>query len=220
MRFAKGSIVLCVAALALLGSPERSRAADDNPWSPGTNWVSVRVGYAKASGQYNGNGGMGYGFGFAHMIEPLRLGKMTLFKHWSLGGYLHYESVDHFFASSEVEIPATVEMVRHLNWKTPLHPYLGLGTGAFYHKAYRTGADTRSVDWGWYLTGGANCPVARHQLIGFDTRVIRVEQSYDPSNPVFGPGSGTLEPDANGIPVFESRSATHWSAKINYSITY
>lgn len=191
----------------------------DDLWAPGRNWLSLRAGYAKASGEFTGNGGIGYGFGFSHMLRPVKLLRWTLLRQYSIGGYLHYEALGHFYSSVEVEVPATLELVRHFRWKTPLHPYLGFGTGAFYHKTYRTGRDSRNVDWGHYLTFGANAPIGGRHLLGFDGRLIRVDASFDPPDPTFGPGEGDVVPVEDGV-IVRRKNGTHWSAKVNYTIAY
>jgi hypothetical protein len=188
-------------------------------WGGGRNWLSVRAGYAKSTVNEAGHGGFGYGFGFSRMLEPVKIWRWTLLKHFSLGGYVHYEMLDHYFDAAEIEVPASLELVRHFRWNTPLRPYLGFGAGSFYRKAYRTGADTRSVRNGGYLTFGGNAPIGGPSLLGIDVRVIRVDSGYDPPNPVFGTGSGRQHQTPAG-PVFERRPGTHWSAKINYTLVY
>ena len=87
----------------------------------------------------------------------------------------------------------------------------------FYRKAYRTAADTRHIDIGRYLAFGANAPIGGRQLFGFDGRWIRVDSSYIPPDPVFGPG--TAEAPAEGS-ALQRKNGTHWSAKISYTIVY
>jgi hypothetical protein len=212
---------LVLLAIALAGSPggARGEVPGDDLWAAGRNWLSLRAGYAKASGPVTGNGGIGYGFGYSHMLSPVKLYRWTFLRQFSIGGYLHYESLEHFFSAAEIEVPATLELVRHFHWSTPLRPYLGIGTGAFYRKSYRTGLDVRNVDMGTYLTFGANSPIGGRQLLGFDGRMVRVDASFDPPNPVFGTGSGDVLV-TGPPPIVERKNGTHWSAKINYTIVY
>lgn len=211
-------LAACVAAAA----PEaRAQAAEENPWEAGRNWMSVRAGYAKSAAPHSGNGGLGYGIGFSHMGRPLRLWRFTLLRHYSVGGFVHHEMISHFGNAVEVEIPASLEVVRHFQWKAPFKPYLGLGVGTFYRKAYRTGDDRRTINPGGYVTFGGNTPVGGRHLLGFDGRLIRVDSSYIPPHPVFGPGSARERGrDADGDPLYEKRGATHWSAKLNYTLVY
>lgn len=231
MRSTRASTFIAVVALACAVTgvpsvawsqvPESSapRTPGDELWDPGTNWVSLRAGYAKSTARGAGHGGVGYGFGFAHMMAPMKIWRWTLFKQFSIGGYIHHEMIDHFSNSAEIEVPATLELVRHLNWKTPFRPYLGFGAGQFYRKAYRTGADTRNVNFGGYLAFGANSPIGGRHILGFDARLIRVDSSYIPPNPVFGEGAARARLTSHG-PELEPWPATHWSAKINYTIAY
>lgn len=221
MRRSTTWIAVATMALALAAVPGKARceAPGDDPWAAGSNWLSLRAGYAKAGGDLNGNGGVGYGFGYSHMLHSFKLYKWTLFKKFSLGGYVHYEALDHFQSAAEVEVPATVELVRHFKWNTPLKPYLGYGVGAFYRKEYRTGADTRTTDIGRYLAFGANSPIGGRQLLGFDGRLIRVDSSNIPPDPVFGRGTAEPRVTPQGIELTR-KTGTHWSAKINYTIVY
>jgi hypothetical protein len=215
------SIAAVMMALALAGVPGKARceAPGDDLWAPGRNWLSLRAGYAKASGELNGDGGIGYGFGFSHLFHPYKLYKWTFLKQFSIGAYVHHEVLDHFQSSVEVEVPATVELVRYFKWNTALKPYLGYGMGAFYRKAYRTGADNRTTDVGSYWTFGANAPIGGRQLLGFDGRLISVDSGWIPPDPVFGQGTAVPIETLEG-PDFERKNGTHWSAKINYTIVY
>lgn len=210
-------VVLLLALLASAVAAGRARA-EDNPWDAGSSWLSVRAGYAKNSAEGAGNGGAGYGFGFSHMLGPTPVGhwkalgrrplgflRWTFFKDFSIGAYLHYEVLGRLGSSSEIEMPASVELVRHFRLRTAPRPYAGLGAGPFYRKTYRTGSDQAVVAVGGYLTTGMNLLVAPSQLVGLDLRLARVDARNVPPNPVFGGGE---------------TEATHWSIKLNYAITY
>ena len=207
--------VLVALGLALAGG--MSSAADDEPWANGKNWLSVRAGFAQSTVENAPPAGSGVGFGFSHMITPFKVYKWTLFKRFSLGAYVHHEALGKFGSAAEIEVPFTVELDRHFLWKTPLRPYLGVGMGPFYRKLYRTGADFRDIRRGTYLAFGANTPINRRNLLGIDVRFVRVDATNDPTNPVFGLGSGQLHTDATTI---ERHNATHWSTKINYTLVY
>lgn len=194
---------LALATIAAASGP--AAAADDDPWAAGTNWLTMRAGFAKSTVEGAGRGGPGFAFGYSRMLAPRRVYKWSLLKHYSLGAFVQHDVVGQFGEASQIAVPATVELVRHYQWKTALKPYLGLGVGGFYRKLYRTGGDERNVDIGGYLTLGANSPVAPGRILGMDFRVARTSGKHDAPNPVFGPGHS---------------QATHWSAKVGYSITY
>src|SRR5947207_2360434 len=156
------------------------------------------------------------------MLAPLKVHKASFFKQgYSLGAYVHHELLGKLGAATEVEVPVTVEMLRHYQWKTALRPYLGLGAGGFYRKTYRTGSDIRSINPGVYVALGANAPIQKGQLLGFDVRIIRLNTENDPVNPVFGAGGSKSRHQAplpSGRP--RNPGALHWSAKINFTMTY
>jgi outer membrane protein W len=208
-------LLALVASAVAVGS---ARAADNDPWNAGATWLSVRAGYAKNSAPGAGNGGGGYGIGFSHMLGTTPIGRWqilglkplgwlhwSVFKDFSLGGYVHYDVLGRVGEASEIEVPATIEIVRHFRAKNSPHTYLGAGMGPFYRKTYRTGNDQVALVTGCYGTTGVNALVAPNQLLGLDLRWARVVNKNDPPNPVFGVGGG---------------GATHWSVKLNYSFTY
>ena len=181
---------IVVPALAATAS-----APDDAAWAKGSQWLALRAGYAKSTAEGAGDGMVGYGFGYRRFLS----------RKWALGMYVHHDLVGRFGAASEIEVPMTLEIARHFNWKTPLHPYLGLGGGTFYHKHYRTGADRSELQPGGYLTLGADTPIARGRALGFDVRMAVVKQDKNSVDPVFGR---------------EKANAVHWSIKLNYAVAY
>jgi hypothetical protein len=205
-----------VLATLLVAACAGAARADDDPFDTGSHWLTVRAGYAKNGADAAGNGGAGYGIGVSHMLKPYRISdwqllgrkplgflRWTFFKQFALGLNVHHDVVSRFGSAYEVDVPATVELVRHFRWNTPARPYLGVGTGPYFRKAYHTGADFTRVEVGTYLTSGMNLEVAPGQLLGFDVRYARLDGSNDPPDPVFGPGTG---------------SAGRWTVKLNYSI--
>jgi len=193
------------------GKPQRFV---DVPWQKGSSWISARAGYAKSASANAAPGLIGAGVGYARMWR----------QNWSLGAYLHDDLLGKFAASAEIEIPLTVELVRHSQWGAALHPYFGIGGGAFYHKYYRTGADASKVLAGEYLTFGANSMVNPHGVLGLDIRLASVK--------VPG-GDPTFDREVRGVPENDgapfdflltpgapassaSSSALHVSAKISY----
>ena len=192
--------------------------ADDDPWDAGSNWMYLRGGLARNAASGAGNGGAGYGIGFRHMLKPSKVNKWevlgikplgflrwTLFKDWSVGGFVEYDVLGRYGTAQEVEVPVALEMTRYLRWKSAARPYITLGSGPFYRKLYKTGQDFSRVKTSGFLATGFDAPVATHQMLGFDMRYARVASENIPVNPVFGPG----EP-----------KATHWSLKLSYAITY
>jgi len=217
-----GALAAATAAAEAVAPPAATAAQPQDPWASGQNWLSVRVGYAKSTAVGSGDGGGGYGFGYSRMLAPVKVHKASFFKQgYSLGAYVHHELLGRFGAATEVEVPVTVEMLRHYKWKTALRPYLGLGGGGFYRKTYRTGNDLRNINPGVYVALGANVPIQKGQLLGFDLRVIRLNAENDPVNPIFG-GGGSKSRHQAPLPSGRPRNpgAFHWSAKINFALTY
>jgi outer membrane protein W len=215
------TLALALFCIAAAGAAAVGPAcAEDNPWAPGTQWLTLRAGYAKSSVEGAGEGGGGYGFGYSLMLGKTRFTHARLLRQLAVGAYLHHEVLGRLASASEIEVPATVELVRHLDWNSQFHPYLGLGAGEFYRKTYRTGSDQRTIRPGYYLTFGGNLPVSRMQLLGVDVRVIRVAASNVPPNPVFGLGSGSYDNLPSGETVIKSHKATHWSVKVGYTRAY
>jgi len=189
----------------------------------GSQWMSVRAGYAKASGEQAPNGLVGGGFGYRRFV----LDK------WSVAGYAHYDLLGRFGDAAEIQIPITLEATRHSRWGAAVYPYVGIGAGAFYHKRYRTGADDSGFTPGRFLTCGMHLPVRRQGLLGLDVRMATVDKLD--ANPAFpGPDGGRQKledllidlnvPTSPDMPLLfaqtESKSRTLWSVKLDYSITY
>jgi len=206
-------------APSLRSRASSSSAAAPNPWAPGTQWLTLRAGYAKSTTEGAADGGAGYGFGYSRQLRPVKVNfrrlHWTLFRRWALGGYVHYEVLGRFRGAAEIEAPASLEMVRQFRWSAQMRPYLGFGGGPFYRKGYRTGEDFRDVTFGKYVTFGANVPISNRHLVGVDFRFIRLDASNIPANPVFGMGSAKLH---DGIA--EAEDGTHWSVKLSYSLAY
>ncbi len=172
-----------------------SAAAATDPWAKGSQWMSVRAGYAKVSGKQAGNSFAGYGMGFSRMLN----------KKWSLGLYAHHEVLGRLAGSTQVEVPFTAELVRHYRWKTPLRPYLGAGGGVFSYGTRRTGEDYLDARGGGYLLGGMNTPLNERQRLGMDVRFAFVNGDESRVNPVFGT---------------EKKTMYQVSAKLNWSFAY
>ena len=218
------------AALAgTVATPERAAGSSDGDGDilkRGSQWVSVRAGYAKASGDFAPNGLLGCGFGYRQFVLD----------RWSVGGFAHYEQLGRFGDAVEVEVPLTLEVMRHSRWGAAAYPYAGIGAGAFYHKRARTATNDESgFTPGRYLAFGVNVPVRKQGLLGLDVRMASVDKP-DANQPFAGPPSDrhklddllvdpklkdTAGPD---MPLLfgqeESKSRTLWSVKLDYTITY
>ena len=176
-------------------SIEEQRAAD-GLWMKRSNWLSVRAGYAKATGSYAGGGLVGYGIAYQRMLTP----------RWAVGGAVQHDALGHLGRAVEISVPFTLEVSRHFNWHTAMRPYLGVGGGYYWHKYYRTGTHyTGRPGAGQYLNFGANMPLNDRHLLGIDSRVSFVETPEGAVNPVFGT---------------EKASQTLWSVKLNWAFAY
>ena len=64
-------------------------------------------------------------------------------------------------------------------WEGQLKPYLGLGYGAYYVKAYRFPEESTSVRAGYYAVTGVNTVVSNHSLLGIDLHAGIVADTKD-----------------------------------------
>jgi hypothetical protein len=189
----------------------------------GSQWMSVRAGYAKASGDAAPGGLAGGGFGYRRFVLD----------RWAVGGFVHYELLGRFADAAEISVPLTLEVTRHSRWGAAAYPYVGVGAGAFYHKRYRTGADESGFTPGRYVTCGIHVPVRRQGLLGLDVRMATVDKLD--ANPAFsGPDGARAKiddllvdlkgPSSPTMPLLyaetEAKSRTLWSVKLDYSIAY
>ena len=179
--------------------PEKSleeQRADDGLWARHTNWLPLRAGYAKATGDFAGDGLVGYGMAFQRMLST----------RWSFGGSVQHDLVGHLGNAYEISVPFAVELTRHFKWHTAMRPYVGIGTGYYFHKYYRTaGENTGSPGRGTYFNLGTNVPIDQRHLLGVDTRVSFVQTTAGVVNPVFGT---------------QKASETLWSIKLNWAFAY
>lgn len=179
--------------------PEKSmeeQRAEDGLWAKHTSWLSLRAGYAKASGEFAGDGLVGYGIAYQHMLT----------RHYAIGGSVQHDLLGHLGSSYEVSVPFALELTRHFRWKTQMRPYVGLGGGYYFHKYYRTASNyTGSPGRGVYVNLGTNVPLDSRHLLGLDTRVSFVQTTEGVVNPVFGA---------------QKSSETLWSVKLNWAFGY
>ncbi|MEO5619157.1 MAG: hypothetical protein ABIS67_15410 [Candidatus Eisenbacteria bacterium] len=164
-------------------------------WNPGSQWLSLRFGYAKERGRFSPNGNVGYGFGYSRMVS----------KRLSLGANVQHDLLGKFGGSALIAMPATIEGLWHFKWGSSFHPYAGAGVAAVYRKTYRTGADASTVQPGYSFSLGANVPIDKAHLLGLDARLGSVAGNgweYDPVFLIRRPTNSTV------------------SIKLNYSLTY
>lgn len=161
------------------------------PWFKGANWMSFRLGTAGSKVENSPNASVGLGFGAQHFRSS----------NWSLGMNADLDVLGRFGGASEMEIPLTLEAQRHMRWGSDtVRPFIGVGTGVWYHRFYRTGADGTEVRPGFFLSGGLNSPISAGSVLGFVGRMT-VQSNAETDNPYF--------PN-------ESNSAVHWSLKLSY----
>lgn len=179
------------AAVLLVGLVTAAPAFAQSPWQKNAEWISIRAGYAKSTVEGSPDGNIGAGFGYTRFRNSK----------WSYGAFAHFELLGRFRRAAEIEVPWTIELVRHYRLPTTVRPYLGVGGGAFWHTVYRTGQDASDIRPGGYLTMGANTPVSDHSLLGLDVRVV-VEGNAQSVNPVFRN---------------DKSNASRWSVKLNWT---
>jgi Outer membrane protein beta-barrel domain len=205
-------------ALAVVLVDARFAFADDNPWDKGSQWLTVRAGYANAGqrqvaeGQTlrdedafveTGGGFLGYGMGYQRMLN----------KRWALGVFVQHDVLGKQAASADIEVPVTVELTRHFSWQSTLRPYLGFGGGMFYRKQYRTGDDSDETVGGVTVNGGANAAIGGGQLFGLDVRYARLNEGTITWGHLDSSGAFVAEED-------ETLHEGHWSVKLGWSLTY
>ncbi len=165
-RFRPGARPWAVLVLAglMLAAAAPAHAVED-PWAPGTGWISVRAGYAKLASPDAPNGAAGYGFGYTRMLQPV-----WKFTHMSVSGYVHHEMLGHVAQAAIIDVPISLEISRHFLWNGGFRPYFGAGYGANFVKGYRYPDSFGSVRGGTYLVGGGNVQVSPNGVFGFDGR--------------------------------------------------
>jgi hypothetical protein len=174
-------------------------AQDDSPWAKGRQWMSIRLGYAKSAVEGAADGNIGGGFGYSRFLNSK----------WAIGALVDLNLLGKFGGAAEIESPWMIEIARHYRWPTAMRPFLAVGTGAYYHKFYRTGADAAVVRPGFHLAFGTHAGISNRALVGLDVRMNVVDLDKQ-ANPVFG-GQTSGDP---------SSRAVHWSAKGNLSLAF
>lgn len=172
-----------VAASIALVTVAGAAAAQDEAWKKDAAWATVRIGAVKSLEQNAPGGNIGWGFGYRHMLTP----------RFSVGAAIDHDLLGRFAAASLIEVPASLELLLHFRWKTPIRPALGAGFAAVYRKAYRSGDDYSEMQPGGFVTLALHTAVSPHTLLGAEFRAMSVSSDRTGSNPAFGehrPSSG------------------------------
>ena len=112
----------------------------------------------------------------------------------------------HYGHDVDISVPFTGEFQRHFLWKSAARPYVGVGGGYYYRKAYRTGTEyTTMATGGVHFSVGLQSPVSDRHVVGFEARMAFVEGRTGVENPTFGPGQAT---------------ETIWTAKLSWALVY
>lgn len=180
-------------------APEKSREEqkkEDGVYAKGTNWVTLRAGWAKRNGELAGNGYLGYGIGYQHMIS----------RKYAFAAGAGYDVLGRFGAAADLAAPFTGEFQRHFNWHTSVRPYVGIGGGFYLRKNYRTPPDyTTTTTGGPHFSFGFTSALDDRHVIGIDARVARVDARTGIVNSTFGVSKDT---------------ETLWTVKGSWSLTY
>jgi hypothetical protein len=176
--------------------PYEERRREDGVYAQGANWLSFRAGWAKRAEDLAGSGLFGYGIGYQRMMS----------KKYAFSARIDHDVVGHYGQDVDISVPFTGEFQRHFLWKSAARPYLGLGGGYYYRKAYRTGTEyTTMPTGGVHVSLGFLSPVSDKHVVGFDVRMAFVEGREGVTNPTFGPGQAT---------------ETIWTAKVSWALVY
>jgi hypothetical protein len=176
-------------------SLEQQRSVD-GVYAKHSNWLSLRIGYAKRTGDLNGDGSVAYGVGYAHMMT----------NKYAFAAGLAHEIVGHFGSQIDEAVPFTAEFQRHYKWNSSVRPYLGLGGGFYFRKFYRTGGEYNTTTTGGpHVSHGFTSAIDQKHVLGLETRVARIQGRPGVVNPTFGPGQET---------------ETIWTVKLSWALVY
>ncbi len=176
--------------------PYDERRKEDGVYAQGANWLSFRAGWAKRAEDLSGSGLLGYGIGYQRMMR----------KNYAFQARIDHDVVGHYGHDVDISVPFTGEFQRHFLWKGAARPYLGLGGGYYYRKAYRTGLEyTTMATGGVHMSLGMMSAVNDRHVVGVDLRLAFVEGREGVTNPTFGPGQSV---------------ETLWTAKVSWALVY
>lgn len=157
--------------------PLEEQKKEDGIYAKGSNWIGFRFGYAKRSGDFNGDGLVGYGMGYQHMIS----------RRHAFAASVNHDIVGHFGSQTDVAVPFTAEFQRHFAWKGGVRPFVGLGGGYYYRKYYRTGSEyNTTVMGGPHVSFGFTTALDDKHVLGLETRWAKVASREGITNPTFG----------------------------------
>ncbi len=172
------------------------RRKEDGVLAQGANWLSLRFGYAKRSGDLSGQGLVGYGIGYQHMMS----------NRYAFAAGVGHDVVGHFANQVDIAVPFTAEFQRHFRWKSAARPYVGAGGGFYFRKKYRTGNDYNTFTTGGaHVSVGFNSAIDERHVIGVEARAARLQGHAGATNTTFGTGED---------------SETLWSVKASWSLVY
>ena len=182
-RFRVHPLMLAVLAATLAALAALPAHAQNEAWQKDAAWISLRAGAVKSLDEDAPGGNIGWGVAYRHMLTP-RL---------SFAGAVDHDLLGRFGPASLIEVPASLEMLLHFKWKTPIHPAVGAGFAAVYRKAYRSGGDYSEIQPAGFVTVALHTPVSPRTLLGAEFRAMSVSSDGVGSNPTFGshaPSSG------------------------------
>jgi len=172
------------------------RRREDGVYAQGASWLSFRFGWAKRAEDFSGGGLVGYGVGYQRMLK----------RNYAFSARIDHDVVGHYGGDVDISVPFTGEFQRHFGGKGSARPYLGLGGGYYYRKAYRTGLEyTTTVTSGVHISAGIVSPISDRHLVGLDVRMAFVDGREGVHNPTFGASQPT---------------ETLWSAKVSWALVY
>jgi hypothetical protein len=172
------------------------RRREDGVYAQGASWLSFRFGWTKRAEDLSGSGLVGYGVGYQRMLR----------RNYAFAARIDHDIVGHYGGDVDISVPFTGEFQRHFGGKASARPYLGLGGGYYYRKAYRTGLEyTTTVTSGVHISAGIISPVSERNVVGFDLRMAFVDGREGVNNPTFGTSQAT---------------ETLWSAKVSWALVY
>jgi hypothetical protein len=176
--------------------PMDERRKVDGVYAKGSNWLQLRFGYAKRTGDLSGDGFVGYGMAYQRMLS----------KKYAFAAGVDHDVVGHFAHQIDESVPFTGEFRRVFKWAGEMRPYLGVGGGYYFRKMYRTDGDyNTTVTGGGHVSFGLTSQLDDKHVIGFETRVAWLQGRKGIVNPTFGPGEDV---------------ETIWTAKLTWALAY
>ena len=177
-------------------APLAERAKVDGVYAKGSNWLQLRFGYAKRTGDLSGDGFVGYGVAYNRMLT----------NRYAFAAGIGHDVVGHFAHQLDEAVPFTGEFQRVFKWNGEMRPYVGLGGGFYFRKFYRTGGEYNTTTTGGaHVSVGLTSQLDEKHVVGFETRIAWLQGRPGVVNPTFGPGEDT---------------ETIWTAKLTWALVY